>query len=279
MSVLGCPLDDLALDRLGDSWRCPKGHSYDVSRDGYVNLLPPGKASRRGSGDDVESIHARRRFLDAGHYGVLARRLAVLSAELAGAGVVVDVGCGEGYYTGQLGGRDVVGVDLSRAGIRLAARRYRAVTFAIANAVTLPILTESADVIVSAFAPVVADEFARICKPGAHALVAVPAAQHLAGLRARLYETPRPHDEAVPLISDDRFALVHLEHVVGQMILSTAEAVRDLVTMTPYRFAVPPDAIERALADAAPLATPVEFAVAVLRRVSARLHSDGESTG
>ncbi|MEY2470350.1 MAG: rRNA (guanine745-N1)-methyltransferase [Actinomycetota bacterium] len=279
VSVLACPLDKLALERAGAAWRCLAGHSYDISRDGYVNLLPPGKPSRRASGDDVESIHARRRFLDAGHYDVLARRLSVLSAELAGSGVALDVGCGEGYYTGQLGGGEVIGVDLSRAGIRLAARRHRTVTFAIANALALPVVAESVDVLVSVFAPVVADEFARICKPGGHALLAVPAAKHLAALRARLYETPQPHDEEIPLVGDNGFALIHVEQVVGEITLPTPEAVRDLITMTPYRFAVPPDAIERAVAGPVPLTTPIEFAVAVLRRESARMDNDGESAG
>ncbi|MDP1793837.1 MAG: hypothetical protein Q8K63_06830, partial [Acidimicrobiales bacterium] len=111
MSALACPLDLLALERDDGAWRCPSGHSYDVSKEGYVNLLPPGKPSRKESGDDVESIQARRRFLDAGHYAPLAKRLAHLTGELSDRGTILDVGCGEGYYTAQLQGGEVVGVD------------------------------------------------------------------------------------------------------------------------------------------------------------------------
>ncbi len=267
MSVLACPIDLLALERVDGAWRCASGHSYDVARDGYVNLLPPGKPSRQKSGDDLESIHARRRFLDAGHYGALARRLAVLSRELSGGGgVTLDVGCGEGSYTAGLSGAEVVGLDLSRAGIRLAARRHKSVSFAIANALALPVVTGAVDLIVSVFAPVVPDEFARVAKAESHVLLAVPGANHLAAVRALLYETPQPHDGQVPLVDDDRFALIHLELVAGEIELATTEALRDLLTMTPYRFAVPPEAIERALTSPVPLRTPIEFAVAVVRR-------------
>ena len=280
MPVLACPIDLRALQLTEAVWRCPNGHSYDVSRDGYVNLLPPGKPSRQKSGDDLESIHARRRFLDAGNYGVLARRLASLSAELSGgSGATVDVGCGEGYYTAGLRGDEVVGLDLSRAGIRLAARRYKDATFAIANALALPIVPASVDLAVSVFAPVVPDEFDRVLAPDGHVLIAVPGANHLAAVRALLYETPQLHDETVPLVADERFALAHLEQVVGEIEIAHTDALRDLITMTPYRFAVPPEAIERALTAPTPFTTPIEFAVAVLRRVSATLEADGESAG
>lgn len=279
MRALACPIDLLALVRRDATWRCAQGHSYDVSRDGYVNLLPPGKPSRQNAGDDVDSIHARRRFLDAGHYAPLQKRLAALSRELSGDGATLDVGCGEGYYTAALAGREVIGVDLSRAGIRLAARRHKDATFAIANALTLPVVTAGVDLAVSVFAPVVPDEFARITAPGGHVVLAVPAANHLAAVRALLYETPQPHDEAVPLLDDERFALLHLEQVVGTAVIDRVETLRDLITMTPYRFAVPPDAIERALGAPTPFTTPVEFAVAVFRRVSATMTADGESAG
>lgn len=256
--MLACPLDHEPLQRGPNAWRCPAGHSYDVAREGYVNLLPPGKPSRAKAGDDVEAIHARRRFLDAGHYEPLAAYLAATTT-----GAVADIGCGEGYYTSQLRGEAVVGVDLSRAGIRLAARRYKTATFVVGNGAALPLVTGSVEVAVSAFAPVWADEFARVVAPGGRVVIAIPGAHHLAALRALLYEAPLPHDEAMPLADDARFVHASTDRITGEI---TLDDVTDIVAMTPYRFAVPPSAIDRALAAPTPFTTPVEFVVATFLR-------------
>jgi len=241
VSLLACPIDLLPLTFSGATYRCAHNHAYDQSRDGYVNLLPPGKPSRLNSGDDLDSIHARRRFLDAGHYAPLAQQVAEAVAAAKPDASVADIGCGEGYYTAQLTGREVVGLDLSRAGIRLAARRHKQATFAIGNAMALPIVPSSVEVAVSVFAPVVPDEFARVVAPGGHAVIAVPGA-------------------------DELFELIRTERVRSNITLAAADALSDLLTMTPYRFAVPPEAIERALAAPTPLLTSIDFVVAVLRR-------------
>jgi 23S rRNA (guanine745-N1)-methyltransferase len=266
VSSLACPIDLSSLDKGDGAWRCPDGHAYDIAREGYVNLLPPGRPARQKAGDDLESIHARRRFLDAGHYAALAEHVAEVSAELStGEGDTVDVGCGEGYYTARLAGA-VVGLDMSRAGIRLAARRHTSVTFAVANATAMPIVPAAVDVAVSIFAPVVPDEFARIVRPGGHAVIAVPGAQHLAALRSLLYETWQPHDEVVPLHDDTRFTTVDTARLRGEATLATPTELADLISMTPYRYAVPPEAIARALAAPTPFTTPIEFVVATIRR-------------
>jgi 23S rRNA (guanine745-N1)-methyltransferase len=95
VGVLACPTDLLTLTRQGATWVCPNAHSYDVAREGYVNLLPPGRPSRRSAGDDKDSVAARRRFLNAGYYASLADRVATMVAALAPR-AVLDVGCGEG---------------------------------------------------------------------------------------------------------------------------------------------------------------------------------------
>ena len=183
MSALACPLDRLVLERAVSSWRCPSGHSYDVSKDGYVNLLPPGKPSRAKSGDDLDSIHARRRFLADGYYAPLADLVAAMSAALAPA-TTVDIGCGEGYYTAGLAGDELIGLDLSRAGIRLAARRYKNATFAVANAMALPVANASVDLAVSVFAPVIPASIV------ASSCAGVRAQAHGAGREARSFRIP-----------------------------------------------------------------------------------------
>jgi 23S rRNA (guanine745-N1)-methyltransferase len=121
------------------------------------------------------------------------------------------------------------------------------------------------DVAVSVFAPVGPDEFARVVRPGGHALVVIPGARHLAALRELLYEEAQPHDEALPPLAATTFDLVVQERVEGEITLADSATQRDLLTMTPYRFAVPPEAIARAAA-AEPVTTPIAFVLALLRR-------------
>ncbi|MBX7269195.1 23S rRNA methyltransferase [Micromonospora sp. Llam7] len=74
---LRCPVcrDPLAEVITGDSraLRCPRRHSFDIARQGYVNLLT-GRAPH--SGDTAEMVAARADFLAAGHYDVISAALA-----------------------------------------------------------------------------------------------------------------------------------------------------------------------------------------------------------
>ncbi len=262
--ILGCPIDRRALARVGNTFKCEAGHSYDIAREGYVNLLPPGRPSRKKAGDDKDSIAARRRFLDAGYYAPLAEAVAAAVAK-HGAATVLDVGCGEGYYTAHLRGTEVVGIDISAPGIKAAARAYPSVTFAVGNALGLPVVDGSCDAAVSVFAPVEPNEFARVVSREGIAVIAIPGANHLDAVRALLYETPRPHDEVLPLQSDERFELIDVVRVRSTITLPDNQSLSDLLTMTPYRFAVPPEVIERAVLAETPLPTTIEFVVGVFR--------------
>src|SRR4051812_16725214 len=138
-----CPVCHGPLREAERTWRCGEGHTYDVAKEGYVNLLITHQRRQREPGDSVEMLRARRAFLEAGHYAPLRDAL----AERVPGGSVLDVGCGEGYYTravdtevdrAQAG---VWGVDIAKEAVRLAARRggpgHR---FAVASAYDLPVL-------------------------------------------------------------------------------------------------------------------------------------------
>ena len=121
-----CPVCREPLRRATDAraWRCGHGHSYDIAREGYVNLLITHQRRAREPGDSMEMLRHRRAFLDAGHYGPIASALHELASAHAHAdgGGVLDAGCGEGYYTRDWH-RPVWGVDIARAAVRMAAKR------------------------------------------------------------------------------------------------------------------------------------------------------------
>lgn len=234
-----CPVCAGGLERQEAAYTCAAGHAFDRSREGYVNLLhrPP---RHRASGDSAEMIAARRRFLDTGGYEPL--RSVVL--ELIGPGRILDLGCGEGYYSRPLDdGRErgevrVAAVDISRPAVRLAARRARGIAYAVANAFDLPVAPAGVDHVISVFGPVAPDEIDRILSPTGGVVIAGPGPDHLAELKALLLDEVRAHEGDLPLHGDDRFRTV-AERRVGVALDLSAEEVTDLWDMTPYRWQVP----------------------------------------
>src|SRR5215210_9029632 len=110
MGCLSCPICQGGLERAGASFVCARRHSFDIAREGYVNLLPSRKLPRL-AGDSKEMVRARQSFLERGHYERLGDALNALAAgELAerpehggpSASCVLDAGCGPGYYLGRL---------------------------------------------------------------------------------------------------------------------------------------------------------------------------------
>jgi len=244
-----CPVCAARLEPGPTAYTCSEGHAFDRSREGYVNLLlrPP---RNRSSGDSLEMIHARRRFLDGGHFDAV--REAVLA--VLGRGSVLDVGCGEGYYTrplGQGGGPGsggesdqdwtwVGGIDVSRPAIRLAARRGPGIAYAVANAFDLPVVSAGIDNVVSVFGPIAPDEIDRILTPSGRVVVVGPAPSHLIELKELLLAEARPHELRHPLQDDARFRVMKQSRVTRTLVLDRPD-VEALVDMTPYRWQIPVD--------------------------------------
>lgn len=188
---LACPHCRDPLTVYGGSLRCPAGHAYDIARQGYVSLLPPGQPG--GVGDPAAMVQARERFLDAGHYAPLMTALADLARRHAPAepGCVADVGAGTGHYLAavldRLPGRHGVALDGSKYALRRAARAHDRVG-AIGCDIWrgLPIADRAAAVALDVFAPRNTAELRRILQPSGRLLVVTPTDQHLAELVSTL---------------------------------------------------------------------------------------------
>jgi 23S rRNA (guanine745-N1)-methyltransferase len=177
---------------MAQAYACDAGHGYDVARSGYVNLLQPQDRRSAHPGDNRESVAARARLLAAGVgaaiVGAFASRAAALG--LPGGATTVDLGCGGGdalatvcTRTGGAG----VGIDISTAAADLAARRFPAATWVVANADRrLPLLDDSVTLALSLHARRNAPECARVIREGGFLLVAVPAPDDLIELRAHV---------------------------------------------------------------------------------------------
>ncbi|HEX7089966.1 MAG TPA: hypothetical protein VF192_07505 [Longimicrobiales bacterium] len=296
-SLLICPVCTEPLSREGRALRCPRHHSYDIAREGHVDLLPAGHGRTALTGDTADMLRARRRFLERGHFAPLARALeacrAALRQEQGAAGaaghargrVIVEVGCGDGHFIGGLaapaagpGGarraadphvereeRDCFfGLDISRDALRLAARRHTAVFF-FRNDVHHRICLRDGcvDLLLDIFAPRNPQEFRRVLRPSGMLVVVIPGEAHLGELRAALPligMEPEKLDRTIARLAG-AFELEAKDALEWRVELEGEDLV-DLVRMTPSARHLGEEAYARA-AGLGPLE--VTFAVDLLR--------------
>jgi 23S rRNA (guanine745-N1)-methyltransferase len=238
-TVRGC---GRPLTRAGQHLSCDGGHSFDVARSGYISLLQPQDRRSSEPGDAKDAVAARARLLEAG-VGRAAID-AIVEAGLKTGGyeatlVAADLGCGSGELLGALAsGRDVcgVGLDLSSAAAGMAARRFPSLTWIVANADRgLPLLDASVQLITSLNGRRHVDECARVLSPEGTLIVAVPAPDDLAELRARVQgeAVARDRADAVVAAHEVRFSLAERFTVRTRHQLE-GEVLRDLLRGT-YR--------------------------------------------
>ena len=252
ISLFSCPNCGQPLTRDDRTYRCAAGHSFDIAREGYVHLLPPNRKHSADPGDDRGMAVARREFLSRGYYAPLRDALCSHVLRRSGdAPVLLDVGCGEGYYTGgifralQDAGKApcMAGIDISKSILRLAARQEKQIEFAVASCYRLPVADESADILLNCFSPLAIDEFRRVLRPGGTFLYVVPAAEHLWELKQVLYDNPyRNEEQETPY---DGFRYEEICPVDETIHLPDQAAIHALFQMTPYYWKTPKAGAER----------------------------------
>jgi 23S rRNA (guanine745-N1)-methyltransferase len=186
--MLLCPVRDchMALAREKLRLVCPRGHSFDVARSGYINLLQPQERRSKKPGDTPAAVAARRRLHDRGVAEPLLRAITEVTATSA-SDVVLDAGCGDGFYLGSLAHMaafDAHGVDISTPAVDAAARRYPECQWIVANADRfVPYSDSSFSIVLSITARMNSSEFRRVLRPGGRLIVGLPAPDDLIELR------------------------------------------------------------------------------------------------
>lgn len=203
LCILLCPICQTHFTQVGTTLKCEKNHTFDTAKEGYSNLLT--KKLPDSMGDTKEMLVARRAFLDGGHYQPLVTAITTLiSGYLHGEGEnglpyinILDAGCGEGYYLGQVQRElgqvlpdahiEYIGLDIAKEAMRMAAKRYKGIHFLVANLKErLVFANDTLHVLLNIFAPRNAEEFARVVTLGGIVLIVIPAPQHLQQLRGTL---------------------------------------------------------------------------------------------
>ena len=173
MSILICPYCKNSLyDSREKTYICDNNHSFDIAKQGYLNLLPVNQKKSKDPGDNEMMIAARRNFLELGFYDPLIKsiknlisdKLSFVTKDI----VAFDAGCGEGYYSEKALNNlpdletEILGTDISKYAVKNAARKYKNNFYFVSSVYNLPISNTSTDLILSVFSPIAAEEFKRI---------------------------------------------------------------------------------------------------------------------
>ncbi|MEN8406880.1 putative RNA methyltransferase [Acinetobacter seifertii] len=242
MQNLMCPVCRQRLELVNKTWRCDQGHSYDIAKQGYVNLHVVQHKHSKNPGDTPESVDARRAFLQDGYYQPLQQAVVALLKQLK-AKSVLDIGCGEGYYTSAMQDavEQCVGVDIAKNAVQRAAKLNHNVTWVVGTGATLPVIDRSMDACTSLFSPIPQAEILRVLKDDGYLIVVTPATEHLYAMREALFEQVNPHtpQKFVEQLQD-LFELKEQQTIDAPLLLDQ-EALKNLIAMTPYAYKASPE--------------------------------------
>ena len=267
-----CPICKKPLEKCSFSLKCESNHSFDYAKSGYVNLLNPGKKNNAKAGDSKEMVRARTHFFECGAYSSIKDTLASIVSNMKH-DVIVDAGCGEGYYTHGLAkahpGSLVFGFDMSKFGCEHGAKMAKSeglssLYYSVSNIFDLPLEDNYADVIVNLFAPVASEEFSRVLKRGGHLIVASAGVNHLEGLKKAIYDEYYPNEEK--FLSYEGFELLSVERLKYYTTIKGNEAICSLFTMTPYYHRTNLEGKER-LSKLTEISTCIEVNFAIYKKI------------
>jgi len=241
-----CPSCQHVLTLNGQTWGCENKHSYDLAKEGYVNLLLAQHKNSKQPGDNKQMVNGRRAFLEQGFYQPLAdviseifnQHLATLKdqAEVS----FFDAGCGEGYYMDQVNQScnqaniqiQFSGLDISKFAVQKAAKKYPSNHFAVASTFQLPLENDSQDVILQIFAPSSESEIYRVLKSNGIWITVNPAANHLFEFKQALYDKPTEHK--AEQVTPEGFILAQQLDLSFVITLIEPQQRENLLMMTPY---------------------------------------------
>ena len=248
-TAFACPICQEALNLVQQSLACPNRHSFDLSKFGYVNLAPQVKASKDYN---KENFQNRQLVLENGFYDHILNALSECLSPLAHPVNILDIGCGEGYYSRSLQERhpdhSFYAFDLSKESIQLAAKSDQEwkVKWFVGDLARLPLLDQSMDLLLDIFSPANYQEFKRVLVPDGRLIKVIPTAAHLQEIRQKVKDHLDQADysnEQIIQHFSDHFTIENTFHCQGTFEL-TPVLREALLSMTPLLFHIDPAQID-----------------------------------
>ncbi|MEF9983138.1 MAG: methyltransferase domain-containing protein [Oscillospiraceae bacterium] len=272
-TLYSCPSCNCVLSDDEKKLICKNNHCFDRSKSGYINLLLSTDKNSKLPGDNKLMVDARQKFLSGDYYKILSDALnEMVMAEIHNNSVILDAGCGEGYYTSNLknflnknniNGK-FIGIDISKFAIDKAAKRDKTIDWAVSSVFHMPILSNSFDGVINIFAPFALEEYLRILKKGGKLFMVIPAEYHLFELKQAVYSKVFLNE--VKDYKIDGFEFTTKKAVEYSITLNNNEDIHNLFTMTPYYYKTSKEDFER-LNSLNNLTTKVSFQILVYQKL------------
>lgn len=220
-----CPVCQKKLQKFDNSYKCDNKHSFDISKQGYINLL----LNSKNSGDNKEMINSRHDFLKKGYFNTLLTHINDVIKNLS-INNILDVGCGEGYYDRGIKNENnvnIVGLDISKEACLKASKLSKDILYVVSSSNKLPFENNEFDLLLNIFAPHNEEEFSRVCNK--YILKVIPNKEHLLELKKLLYsEIIIKEEKKLDFI--DFKEVIH-KHVKYKVLV---DDLYELFKMTPY---------------------------------------------
>lgn len=252
MSIIVCPYCQNSLSDSGEkTYTCENKHSFDIAKQGYLNLLPVNQKKSSDPGDNEMMIAARRHFLELGHYDPLVASIRqVINEQLVFDMkdiIALDAGCGEGYYSEKVF-RDlpdlqvnIFGTDISKYAVKQAAKTYKEHFYFVSSVYHLPVATARTNLILSVFSPIAENEFKRVLTANGAVIIVSPAPNHLREIAALIYDRVKPHSSNAIEKMSTHFTHAFSTRTTFHIALNSNEALLSLLKMTPYYWSTEPE--------------------------------------
>ena len=242
-TAFACPICQENLTLLETSFKCCNRHSFDLAKFGYVNLAPQIKQS---ANYDKENFQNRQQILEAGFYQAILEDISNLLATNPSAKTVLDIGCGEGFYSRKLqeshSEKTFYAFDISKDSVQIAAKSEPnwAVNWFVGDLARLPIKDASMDILLDIFSPANYGEFRRVLSKDGILIKVIPTKNHLKEIRQRVQDQLTNKDYSNQDIKNhfqEHFTILSSQTASLTKTITT-EQLQALLSMTPLLFHV-----------------------------------------
>ena len=231
-----CPICKSKLFIDNKTYKCINKHSFDIAKEGYLNLL----ISKKNAGDTKESTLARLNFQEKGYYDFLGKELATIISNKSNSFDILDLGCGVGYYDKFISCKSLIGLDISKNAIQRASKHNKNYLYVVGSNAEIPFEDNSFDVVFSIFAPIFIEEVKRVLKPGGILIKVSPGINHLYELKERLYDNPYLNTED----NVEYSGFDSQSYTIKSKAIINNEDIDNLIKMTPYYYKTSSEAIK-----------------------------------